>query len=430
MMCLNNLLRRMAALAVAMLTACGGGSSAPLPDPLPVQDNEIRVTVDSGPSGPIPNVNRLYATVTICHPGSLTQCITVDHVLVDTGSNGLRLLSSAIAANSPGFSLNRVVTRTGGLPLLNCVQFVDNTFAWGPVVMADIVLGKKRAASVPIQVIADPDFRGLAASCSTATEMTTPAELGANGILGVGLSKKDCWPDCLTNPANGFYFTCAERTCSAAGGSIPSIALLEQQVTNPVSMFASDNNGVLIALPPVSAVADSLTGSLIFGINTQTNNQLESLASTAAVLTASAFHGFITTRMTLPGSNGRALTLPTSFIDSGSNGYFFYSNSRAIQSCPIPNDGFFCPAALTSVSATLQGANGTTKSVSFSISNALEMFGNNPRPVLPNLSGGFDETPPSSFDWGLPFFYGRRVFVGIEGMAPAGPGAGDPFYAF
>jgi hypothetical protein len=34
----------------------------------------------------------------------------------------------------------------------------------------------------------------------------------------------------------------------------------------------------------------------------------------------------------------------------------------------------------------------------------------------------------SSFDWGLPFFYGRRVFIGIDGQASS-LGTG-PFYAF
>ena len=45
------------------------------------------------------------------------------------------------------------------------------------------------------------------------------------------------------------------------------------QVQNPVTMFATDNNGTIITLPSVaSAGAANVTGSLIFGIDTESNN--------------------------------------------------------------------------------------------------------------------------------------------------------------
>jgi len=47
-------------------------------------------------------------------------------------------------------------------------------------------------------------------------------------------------------------------------------------VQNPVTLFATDNNGVIIELPAVSGVETSVTGSLIFGIGTQSNNALGS----------------------------------------------------------------------------------------------------------------------------------------------------------
>jgi hypothetical protein len=290
------------------------------------------------------------------------------------------------------------------------------------VVTADIVLSGKRAASVPIQVIADPAFSSPAATCSVGGRpMTTPTELGANGILGIGLFKADCGLNCASFTINGSYFTCTNANCTATTDAKATIA---QQVTNPVPLFATDNNGVLIDLPRALTATSSLAGSLIFGINTQTNNQLSSATSTATVLRATALDGYITTSMTLP--NSPALNLGNSFIDSGSNGYYFDSNSSAITTCPSPSNSFYCPISLTNLSATLRGANGNTSTFLFSIDKASTMFSDTTQAVLPFLSGPSGD--PTSFDWGLPFFYGRRVFFGIEGMTPTL--ASGPFYAF
>ncbi len=363
--------------------------------------------VDAGPVDSGYNVNRLYASVTVCHPGSSTQCQTIDHVLVDTGSAGLRLLSSAV-----GSSLNLTrLTGTAGFPLLNCVQFVDNTYAWGPVVGADIVLGGKSAASVPIQIIADPAFGSPAAACSIGgTSITTATTLGANGILGIGLFKNDCDADCAATTHNGSYFTCADITCRRTVGATASIA---KQLKNPVPLFAQDNNGFLIDLPALgSASASSLAGQLIFGIGTQSNNRLTS----GTVLSTDAL-GYFTTEMP-------AQSYTTSFFDSGSNGLFFDSN--LIASCTDSSVGFYCPASLTPLSATLVGANAARISLSFAIENATSLFVDSSQVVLPTLSGPFGDA--TSFDWGLPFFYGRRVFIGIEGQSSS-LGTG-PYHAF
>lgn len=414
----NNVLIRVAALALAtvLLTACGGGGgsgpvqSAPslngLPTP-PAVSNLLNVTVDTGPSGSGYNVNRLYATVSICAPGSSTRCQTIDHVLVDTGSTGLRLLSSVMASD---LNLSRL-TGGAGFPLLSCVQFVDNTHAWGPVVTADVVLSGKRVNSVPIQVIADPAFNNSAAACSIgSTEITNATILGANGILGVGLFKEDCGSTCATFTNNGFYYTCTDATCTATTGTKVG---LDKQLNNPVFRFASDNNGVVIELPAVnSASVASLSGSLYFGIGTQVNNQF----IPGAVLTTNSAGNFTTV---LAGQS-----LNASFLDTGSNGLFF--NTAAIPVCVGSSTDFYCPATPTTLSAKLVGANAVTVLVSFAIDNAQTLFGSSPNAVFPTLGGPIAD--PHAFDWGLPFFYGRRVFIGIEGQAsPLGTG---PLYAF
>src|SRR4051794_15358691 len=101
-----------------LVCACGGGGeSAPVSIP-----NAQTLSVGPGPAN---NVNLLFTTVEICTPGSASDCQSIDHVLVDTGSSGLRVLSSVV---NPALSL-RQQTDASGRPLVECGQFV-NGFAW------------------------------------------------------------------------------------------------------------------------------------------------------------------------------------------------------------------------------------------------------------------------------------------------------------
>jgi hypothetical protein len=422
MTCFNKVACRtlLTLLLVSLLSACGGGGSSPsaalnqtgagTTPVVPITStNAMTVVVDSGISGNA--VNQLFASVTLCQPGNGSRCQTIDHLLVDTGSSGLRVFSAAIP---PSVNLPRL-TGASGRPLLDCVQFIDNTFAWGPVASADVVLGGKVANGLPIQIMADPAYNVANTLCSSrgrATQLTTAASLGANGILGLGLFKDDCGADCVTNPNNGSYFTCTTAACTT---TVVSTAPITNQVKNPVPLFAADNNGFLIDLPQVNAVGEAqLNGLLIFGIGTQTNNQMAS----ASVLTTDAL-GYITTQFA-------GTTLATSFIDSGSNGLFF--DSASVLACGASSNasGFYCPISPVSLSATLQGVNAQSASVNFSIASALTAFTNPSLAVLPTLSGPISDA--QTFDWGLPFFYGRKVFVGIQGtVTPLGAG---PFYAF
>ena len=57
------------------------------------------ITVNAGPANNY--ANGLFTSVTICVPGSTANCQTIDGVLVDTGSSGLRILSSALTLTLP-----------------------------------------------------------------------------------------------------------------------------------------------------------------------------------------------------------------------------------------------------------------------------------------------------------------------------------------
>ena len=402
------LARTLSGFLLALLSACGGGGGSgsmepqvatdpptlnSLP-PAPAIQNMLAIVVDSGPANTGYNVNRLYTTVTVCFPGSTTHCQTIDHVLVDTGSVGLRLLASVLA---PGLNLSRI-TSNHGFPLLGCMQFIDQSFAWGPIVTADIALGGKTAANTPIQIIGDPAFSHLAATCAPGSPLQTAKSLGANGILGLGTQREDCGLACTLAHSNGVYYTCTDSACTNPVGTRAPLA---QQVAHPVPKFSTDNNGLNIDLPTTSPPsAATLKGSLIFGIGSQANN---TMALNTPVLTSSGGSIGISTSFA-----GR--TFQTTYIDTGSNGYFFDS-AGALAACGTGINGFYCPATTTALTATLTGANGQTLPVAFSVANASTLF-DTTQAVLPQLAGDLPDL--SAFDFGLPFFYGRRVYFGIQ----------------
>ena len=76
-------------------SSAGGGGGGPPPPPPPT-NNTASVIVDAGPSNG--SVNTLFTSVTICMPGSTTSCQTIDHIQVDTGSYGLRILAPALTS--------------------------------------------------------------------------------------------------------------------------------------------------------------------------------------------------------------------------------------------------------------------------------------------------------------------------------------------
>jgi hypothetical protein len=386
--------------AFLALSGCGGGGSgSPAPDmtaaspvlPPPQAGNALPITVDRGTNGG--SVNVPFVSVVVCEPGT-DNCRTVDHVLVDTASNGLRLTPSALA----GLSLP-VVTNATGAAVGECAQFATG-HAWGSVRRADLRLAGERANSAPVQIASDPD--ALFATAPDACSRTGPQislGAGANGILGVGMLPRDCGGACASSTAPGLYYGCAPSGCTA------TTLALASQVANPVSLFAADNNGIAITLPAVPlAGVPILSGSLVFGIDTQADNQL----GAATVFKVNSVGNFTTTY------KGQAFT--SSFIDSGSNAIFFADASLPVCS------GFYCPEVPLTLSAVNTSATGVTGTVDFVV-ESLPSVGS---AAAAHLAG--DIGLSRSFDWGLPFFFGRTVFVSMSG-ASTSKGAG-PFWAY
>jgi hypothetical protein len=352
-------------------------------------------------AGPANNYfNGAFTSVTVCAPGT-SSCQTIDGILVDTGSTGLRVLGSALSLTLPQQA------DASGAPIAECFGFLDG-FTWGPIRSADVRLGGEQASNVPVQVIGTAGLPAIPDACSNSgTPENTLDTLGANGILGVGLFREDCGPGCVgTGSSNaGLYYTCP------AGGCRTIAQPLARQVQNPVWLFPIDNNGVLIQLPSLPAGGTpTATGMMIFGIGTQSDNAL----GAAKVLTVDASGNLSTSY----GSQ----TYTGTYIDSGTNGLFFLdTKTTGLPLCTDAAD-FYCPATLQSQSATIRGINGASSGVNFNVGNA---------DALNGRFTAFSEVAgpnPGGFAWGLSFFFGRTVYTAIEGQGT--PGGVGPYFAF
>lgn len=376
-------------------TPSNGGVNQPTSSNSPVA-NQLSISVGANPFNA---QNVAFASVKICVPGT-SNCQTIDNVMVDTGSYGLRLFASAVT-----LPLQKAAAVAGGT-LTECTTFGSGT-AWGTVATADIKLAGEVALSAPIQLIADPAVANSATNdCipNGVTDINAPTVLGANGILGVGLEAADCGAGCSVS-TTPYYFGCAASATSCASTTVP----VANQVTNPVSLFASDKNGVILTLPSVPTTgASSVTGTLTFGIDTQTDNALGS----AKVYTLDANDDLTT--------SFNSNTLADSFLDSGSNGLFFDDTMTLCS-----GGGFYCPSSTTGFSAMMQGQNGNNAALTFNVGNAQTMV-NNGAYAMNDFAG--PAASSDQFDWGLPFFYGKSIYTAIAGTTNSG-GTG-PFFAF
>ena len=234
-----------AAILLVGLAACGGGSSSTT-TATPV-NNVQPIVVDSGPSVNGQSVgfaNSLYTSVTVCMPGTVT-CQTIDHILVDTGTTGLRILASEIQGKALTLPY---ITDSNSNQIGNCIQFPNASYQWGPMVTVDVQLADEVAPSVPIQIVGPTNFTGAPAACSAGgSPAQTVLDLGANGILGVGLFRQDCGAACASSSPPAVYFTCPTAGCT------PTSVAVTAQLQNPVWLFPQDNNGFAIVLPQVSA---------------------------------------------------------------------------------------------------------------------------------------------------------------------------------
>ena len=106
------------AMALASFAGCGGGGGPIFPPfggaaggsvqtggsggtggASPTDPNVGAIVVNPGPQNS-QYTNGLFISVTLCEPGT-SDCQTIDHLLVDTGSVGVRVLESELQYISP-----------------------------------------------------------------------------------------------------------------------------------------------------------------------------------------------------------------------------------------------------------------------------------------------------------------------------------------
>ena len=372
-------------------------------------NNAAPLAVDGGPTvngSAINYPNGAYVTATVCAPGT-TSCSTIDHVLVDTGSVGFRVLSSALGS----VALTPQSASDGNL-MAEC-YVAPSGYAWGPVALATVQVSGEIASSIPVEVITPSNFAAAPAACTgqtTGVALNTVSALKAKGILGIGFWPQDCGSACSSAPQST-YFSCPLAGCAA----LP--AAIAQQVANPVAAFPNDNNGSEIQLPPVVAGgAQTAQGSLIFGIGTQSNNGLN----------GTPVYG-VTTSGNNPGSliatySGTAY--PGTVASGADANYFLSSAITGYPACS--NAGYYCPSSQQTATVNIAGSNAQTGTVTLTSDNASTLFSSGFFAFSSLTGPGGNRT--AGFVFGLPFFYGRTVFTALSGATT--PGGTGPYVAF
>ncbi|WP_374192430.1 DUF3443 domain-containing protein [Trinickia acidisoli] len=411
----RRLLRALRALGLAAATAVlvagcggggGGGGSSGSGSTSQLAANQVAVTVGAGVEG-VANIPTV--SVTICAPGT-SVCQTINNVQVDTESFGLRLASSAASQVLSALPQETVA----GSPIAECTAFADG-YTWGSIRTADVKISGETASRVPLQIVGDLSQGAVTTGgCSTGTLELTPADLGANGILGIGVAANDCGTTCATPPVgNSSYYTCPGNT-----NCVQALVPVAQQVTNPVSMFAGDNNGVMLSMPAIGPSGGrTVTGTLTFGVGTQANNALPSS------VTKLATNAYGDVNATFAGG------AVTAFFDSGSNAYFFTDST--LPNCSGQASSFYCPTSnvtrgigVASYNAATPGAAGGVL-LTMPIGNATQLLANG-NYALDNLAGSLGNGA-TFVDLGMPFFYGQNVYYGLD---QSGSGGAGPFVAF
>jgi hypothetical protein len=349
---------------------------------------------------PLTDSNTAYTNIKICAPGSKTNCQVIDHVLVDTGSVGLRIASGAVTNNNLLKAMPYIPT-SGGQILAICTTFASSQLTFGPVQTADVYIAGKFARNFPLQIVFAPTVTPPDNGCGGLGG--SPGNLGGNGVVGLA----------LVGSGSGNFWSCDTDGSNCTLDTSPSTT-----IPNLVSKLQNDNNGIAVSLNNISTLGSTVPvlGLLIFGVGTQANNTPPE--GTIPLLADSS--GLINLEI---GTNK-----PTSaIIDSGS--FFLSINDPDLPLCA---DGiFYCPSPVITVSSGvslgaiqlgLSSYTNTTTTPDFDVTYPLADTDG----LFSNAGTAYNDVALASgpnANLGLSFFFGRTIyFVSAGQQSPLGMG--------
>jgi hypothetical protein len=384
------------------MPALAGEALAPSALPVPLAPNEMPIWV--GGADREPNVP--FVSVTVCVPGT-SECQTIDHIVLDSGSSGLRLFSSVVSLN---LAVEKASLAGVQAPVAECMLFGGGNSFWGPVVIADVVLGGETAPRVPIQLW-DNAYGSKPGDCFA--PITEPSGFGTNGVLGISPAQMDCSRESCSDLGGSTYYT-----CDVFGSCSPAQLPRAKHIPNPVSLLKNDNNGVVVSFPALPAGADvSASGTLFLGIGTHANNRVKKGTHVLHSTYDGEFKALIEDQIYM------------ARLDTGTPSWNMPSGldvpgCRGVEA----SNHYLCPDSSVTFAATVQGIDhvGGT-SFSFQIGNAEQQYtlGHFAADDYGQSWGGLLS---SNMLFGMPFFYGKTVYFGIAGRStPVGRG---PFEAF
>ena len=183
-----------------------------------------------------------------------------------------------------------------------------------------------------------------------------------------------------------------------------------QQVSNPVQYFATDNNGVVVEMPPVRQAVRRPPSARWYSVSIRSPTMRWREAARRIRTDDSGDFNATYNGVTY---NDNA------FFDSGSSFLFFEDSSIGTNGI-----NYYVPSTTLARSSLDCGSNLVTARPSIST------WATRTRCLLRELCVQrhclrFDR----QFDMGMPFFYGRHVYYGISGAASAN-GVTGPYVAF
>jgi hypothetical protein len=387
------------------LSGCNGGGSenvlrtdyvAPLTPPANISYMSVNVSANN--TGVCSWYNMPCVSVQICDTSNPTICATVDNVLLDTGSYGLRVFASALPQAFVQQNLHQILN-SSNQPIAEIVNYGDGDCNWGPVVSGLIKMDATDiTSSIPLQLV-DSSYLNNPFGCST-----NPQEFGSNGILGVGP-----YPD---DSSTGQYYI-----YNGQSGSLPYSPIESQVVKNPVAYLSNltSRKGITIALPQIGNYGGyNAVGYMTFGVNSAIVNSHIYPISPQGILP-----------ITMPTSVNELANIQYGFLDTGSNGLFFITPTLASYVC----NGWYCPPETLNFNATNLDVGNVPVPTEFSIINAYTLFNTTNNNAASNLGGRIDDPEFTPFiDYGLPFFFGKQVQICFDGSTCNG--RAGPYWSF